>query len=72
MAYFNVALFGAPGGHELLIVVGILVLFFGARRLPELARALGQSLNEFKKGKEDALLDEPSDGPDEKKQGSSQ
>ncbi|MGQ0670982.1 MAG: twin-arginine translocase TatA/TatE family subunit [Actinomycetota bacterium] len=37
-------------GPEWIIVLGILVLLFGAKKLPELARSLGKSSNEFKKG----------------------
>jgi sec-independent protein translocase protein TatA len=37
------------GPTELLIIVGIIVLLFGASRLPQLARSLGDSMKEFKK-----------------------
>ncbi len=37
------------GGAELLIIGGIVVLLFGAKKLPELAKGLGKSVNEFKK-----------------------
>ena len=50
----SVALFtGAPGIWELLIVLFVILLLFGARKLPDLARSLGKSLGEFKKGKEE-------------------
>ena len=47
------------GGTELVIVLVIILLFFGARRVPELARSLGHSMREFRKG--------ASEGPDEAK-----
>jgi len=37
------------GFPELLIILFIIVLLFGARKLPELARGLGQGIREFKK-----------------------
>ena len=41
---------GMPGGQELLIILFVVLLLFGAKKLPELSRALGKSLGEFKKG----------------------
>lgn len=41
---------GKIGFWELLIVLGILLLLFGATKLPQLAKGLGKSVNEFKKG----------------------
>lgn len=40
----------ALGFQELLIIFAILMLLFGARRLPELAKGLGRSVSEFRKG----------------------
>lgn len=37
-----------PGGWELVLIVGVLVLLFGATKLPQLARSLGQSARVFK------------------------
>lgn len=38
------------GTKELLIVAGIIVLLFGAKKIPELAKAIGQSVGHLKKG----------------------
>ncbi len=45
--------FGLPGGPELLIILLIAVLLFGANKLPELARSSGQAMGEFKRGRQD-------------------
>jgi len=41
---------GMIGAQELLIVLGILLLIFGGTRLPKLAKGLGASIREFKRG----------------------
>lgn len=47
------------GWPELVIVLAVLLLLFGAKRLPEIARSIGKSSKEFKKGmKEGATLDD--------------
>jgi sec-independent protein translocase protein TatA len=38
------------GGTELIILLVIILLLFGAKRIPELARGLGTGIREFKKG----------------------
>lgn len=43
-------MFGLSLGH--LIILGIVVLLFGSRRLPELGTALGKGMGAFKKGLE--------------------
>ncbi len=43
------------GLGQILIVFMLALLFFGAKRLPEIARAMGQAVNEFKKAKEDVF-----------------
>jgi sec-independent protein translocase protein TatA len=42
-----------PGWPESLFILVLVLLLFGAKKLPELARGLGQSLNEFKKAREE-------------------
>ena len=41
---------GRIGLPELLVVLVIVLLLFGAKRLPEIARGMGKSIQEFKKG----------------------
>lgn len=41
---------GIPGGMELLIIAGVIVLLFGATKLPKLGGAIGESIRNFKKG----------------------
>jgi sec-independent protein translocase protein TatA len=49
-----IALFmGTPGIGELLVVLVLVLLLFGAKRLPDLSNSLGRSLSEFKKGREE-------------------
>ena len=38
------------GGGELLILLSIILLLFGAKRLPEMGRSLGRGIKEFKEG----------------------
>lgn len=37
------------GATEIILIVAIIVLFFGAKKIPELARGIGQGINEFQK-----------------------
>ena len=42
--------FGMPGGWELVVIIFIVLLFFGAKRIPSLARSVGRGIREFKVG----------------------
>ena len=47
------------GYQELLVILVIVLIFFGANKLPDLARSLGSSMKEFKKGVQESSKDEP-------------
>lgn len=49
---------GRIGGGEIAIILVVLVLLFGAKKLPELARSLGSSAREFRKGSEEGRKEE--------------
>ena len=54
------------GAPELIIILVILLLLFGAKRLPEMARSMGKSTREFKKGMTEAASEEPEEATAEK------
>jgi len=49
---------GLPSGPELLVILFIVILLFGAKKLPELAKGLGRGINEFKKASSGAYDEE--------------
>ncbi|MGH3567552.1 MAG: Sec-independent protein translocase subunit TatA [Pseudonocardia sp.] len=51
------------GGWELVILIGILVLVFGAKKLPGMARSLGQSARVLKGEMKGLKVDEPEPAP---------
>jgi len=40
---------GIPGGWELVLIVGVVLLLFGGKKIPELAKGLGKGIKDFKK-----------------------
>lgn len=60
---------GGIGAPELLFVFLVVLLLFGGKKLPEVARGLGKGLNEFKKARDDikSAIDEEADS-DERSQ----
>ncbi len=53
MAALPTVLAGFLGGPEMWVILLLALLFFGASRLPGIARSLGRSVNEFKSGLKD-------------------
>ncbi|MDX9791748.1 MAG: twin-arginine translocase TatA/TatE family subunit [Candidatus Kapaibacterium sp.] len=52
----NLLLFTMPGGMELILIVLLIVLLFGAKKIPELMKGLGSGIKEFKKA---SNIDDP-------------
>src|SRR5438552_8560917 len=63
LALFNL------GGGEIILILALILILFGARKLPELAKGLGQGIKEFKKATREvteevtSAMDEPSPPP---------
>ena len=49
----TLAFLGPIGGPEMIMIFVVILLLFGAKKLPELARGIGKSMGEFKKARED-------------------
>lgn len=58
------AFLGTLGSQEMILIFLILLLLFGAKKLPQLARGVGKSMGEFKKAREE-FEDEIKKGADE-------
>lgn len=57
MDYITLALIQNFGAQELILIFLVILLFFGAKRMPELFRSFGKSLKEFKKATSDVQED---------------
>ena len=57
------------GPTELIAILAIILLFFGATKVPELARSLGQGMREFREGAKSADLNENSVAEDAAQEG---
>ena len=54
----NLLLFWAPGMPEMIIILVIVLVLFGANRLPQLAKGMGESIRNFKTGMSEAEAEE--------------
>jgi sec-independent protein translocase protein TatA len=61
---------GMPGGQELLIILAIVVLLFGAKKIPELAKGLGKGIKNFKAEMKDTETEVASSEAPKKVEGS--
>ncbi|HSD64640.1 MAG TPA: twin-arginine translocase TatA/TatE family subunit [Ignavibacteriaceae bacterium] len=46
-------MFGNLGAGEIILILLVILLLFGAKKIPELARGIGKGMSEFKKGLKD-------------------
>ncbi len=58
-------MFSNLGGGDFIWILLIVVVLFGAAKLPKLARSLGASASEFRKGLEDGAEQEPPEGAEQ-------
>ena len=49
----HLAMLGPLGGPEIAVIFVVVLLLFGAKKIPELARGLGKSMGEFKKARDE-------------------
>ena len=59
-------MFGNLGAGEIILIVLVILLLFGAKKIPELARGLGKGMSEFERGLKD-VEKEIKEGGDEEK-----
>ncbi len=56
---------GMPSGIELLVIAGVILLLFGGKKIPELAKGLGSGIKNFKKAvKDDDIAEDAKDVAD--------
>ena len=60
-------MFDNIGGGEILIILLVFLIFFGAKKIPDLAQGLGKGIREFKKAVKDVQEDISVSDKDEKK-----
>ena len=62
-----------PGGSEWIIILLVVIIVFGAKKIPDLAKGLGQGIKEFKKAQKeidtDAKQEKSASRPDDGKKG---
>lgn len=56
--YIILGFLGGMGGTEIFLIIAVLLLFFGAKRIPDLAKGLGRGIKEFKDASKGVVDDE--------------
>ncbi len=64
----NYTLLFSPGPVEIIIIVLVILLLFGGRKIPELMRGLGRGMKEFKNAQRDDTADEKNEDEKNNKQ----
>ena len=59
-------MFGNLGAGEIILILLVILILFGTKKIPELARGIGKGMSEFKKGLKD-VEDEIKSADDDKK-----
>ena len=54
---------GAIGVWQIVLIVALVLLFFGGKKIPELMRGLGKGVGEFKKGMKEGDEEDGDEGP---------
>ena len=57
----NTTILAMLGGMEIAVILGIVLLLFGGKKIPELMRGLGKGIKEFKDGKDGVDGNDPVD-----------
>ena len=60
-------MFGHFGWQEILLILLIIIILFGASRIPDIMKAMGKGIKEFKKGVDSKEDDKKIEDKDEKK-----
>ncbi len=64
---YGFIILGTPGVWQVIIILALILLFFGGKKIPELMRGLGKGVGEFKKGMNEADENDEKETQKEKK-----
>ncbi|MDO9512453.1 MAG: twin-arginine translocase TatA/TatE family subunit [Bacteroidales bacterium] len=64
---FSTVLLGVVGPWQIVLIVLVVVLLFGGKKIPELMKGVGKGIREFKDGMSGINNDDPTDKDDQKK-----